>query len=174
MSLLGYLRQRYELQTLITSSMLYALALTPESPKHFQSFLPFLAASPLLLLEERGRSRSGKLGWRLKGLQIHWSIQLYLSSPLIPNISTVSIYVRLSGWSSLYKTKRSIEQTRGERFCLKNVTMKKMPLARNDDIIVSTSSLFTILFSFYTLIISYIPTRSHDNVVISTKSLFRI
>lgn len=89
-----------------TSWMLYAPALTPESPKHFQSFLPFLAAAPPLLLEERGRSRSGKLGWRLKRLQIHWLIQLYLSSPLIPNISTVSIYVRLSGWSSLYKTKR--------------------------------------------------------------------
>ena len=45
-----------------TSSMLHAPALTPESPKHFQSFLPFLAAAPLLLSEERERSRSGKLG----------------------------------------------------------------------------------------------------------------
>ena len=44
-----------------TSSMLYAPALTPESRKHFQSFFPFLAMAPLLL-EERGRSRSDKLG----------------------------------------------------------------------------------------------------------------
>ena len=30
------------------------------------------------------------------------------------------------------------------------------------------------LFSFYILIISYIPKRGHHNVGISTKSLFRI
>ena len=45
-----------------TSSMLYAPALTPGSRKHFQSFLPFLVVAPPLLLEERGRSRSDKLG----------------------------------------------------------------------------------------------------------------
>ena len=33
----------------------------------------------------------------------------------------------LSSWSSLYKTKRSIDQTRRELFRLKNVTMKRMP-----------------------------------------------
>ena len=107
--------------------MLYAPALTPESRKHFQSFLPFLA----VLLEERGRSRSGKLGWRLKRLQIHLSIRLCLSSPLIPITTTVRIYLRLSGWSSLYKIKRSIDQTRRELFCLKNVTMERMQLAQN-------------------------------------------
>ena len=115
-----------------TSSMLYAPALRPESRKHFQSFLPFLASTPLLLLEERGRTRSGKLGWRLKRLQIHLSVRLYLSSPLIPiTTTTVSIYVRLSSWSSLYKIKRSIDQKRREIFCLKNVTMERMPLAQN-------------------------------------------
>ena len=35
-------------------------------------------------------------------------------------------------------------------------------------------SLFRKLFSFYTLITSYKPTRGHHNLVISTKSLFRI
>lgn len=69
-----------------TSSMLYAPALAPESRKHLQSFFPFLAVAPPLnlLLEERGCSRSGKLGWRFKSLQTHWSISLNLSSPLIP------------------------------------------------------------------------------------------
>ena len=40
--------------------------------------------------------------------------------------------------------------------------------------IISNRGLFRKLFSFYTLIISYIPKRGHHNVVISTKSLFRI
>ena len=49
-----------------------------------------------------------------------------------------------------------------------------MPTQRHDDIIISTRSLIRKLFSFYTLIFSYIPTRGHLNVVISTKSLLRI
>ena len=114
-----------------TSSMLYAPALRPESRKHFQSFLPCLAVTPLPLLEERGRSRSGNLGLRLKRLQIHLSIRLYQSRPWYQSTTTVSIYVRLSSWSSLYKIKRSIDQTRREIFCLKNVTMERMPLAQN-------------------------------------------
>ena len=40
--------------------------------------------------------------------------------------------------------------------------------------IISNRGLFRKLFSFYTLIISYIPKRGHHNVIISTKSLFRI
>ena len=48
------------------------------------------------------------------------------------------------------------------------------PTKRHDDIIISTGSLFRKLFSFYTLIITYIPKLGHHNVVISTKSLFRI
>ena len=44
------------------SSMLCAPALTPESRKHFQRSLSFLAVALTLLLEERGRSRSDKLG----------------------------------------------------------------------------------------------------------------
>ena len=54
------------------------------------------------------------------------------------------------------------------------------PTQRHDDIIIPTRSLFKKkLFSFYTLIISYIylnarPELDHHNVVISTKSLFRI
>ena len=38
----------------------------------------------------------------------------------------------------------------------------------------STRSQFRKLFSFYTLIISYMPKRGHHNVVISAKSLYRI
>ena len=114
-----------------TSSMLYAPALRPESRKHFQSFLLCLAVTPLPLLEERGRSHSGNLGLRLKRLQIHLSIRLYQSRPWYQSTTTVSIYVRLSSWSSLYKIKRSIDRTRREIFCLKNVTMERMPLAQN-------------------------------------------
>ena len=40
--------------------------------------------------------------------------------------------------------------------------------------IISNRGLFRKLFTFYTLIISYIPKRGHHNVIISTKSLFRI
>ena len=40
--------------------------------------------------------------------------------------------------------------------------------------IISNRGLFRKLFSFYTLIVSYIPKRGHHNVIISTKSLFRI
>ena len=47
------------------------------------------------------------------------------------------------------------------------------PTQRHDDIIIS-KSLFRKLFSFYTLIISYIPKQGHHNMVISSKSLFRI
>ena len=47
-------------------------------------------------------------------------------------------------------------------------------MQRHDDIIISTRSLFRKLFSFYTLIISYIPKQGHHNMVISSKSLFRI
>ena len=47
-------------------------------------------------------------------------------------------------------------------------------MQRHDDIIISTRSLFRNFFSFYILIISYIPSRGHHNVVIFTKSLFRI
>ena len=48
------------------------------------------------------------------------------------------------------------------------------PTQRHDDITISTRSLFRKLFSFYTLIISYIPKQGHHNMVISSKSLFRI
>ena len=37
--------------------------------KHYQSFTRFLDATQPLLFGEKGRSRSGKLGWRLKRLQ---------------------------------------------------------------------------------------------------------
>ena len=37
--------------------------------KHYQSFTRFLYATQPLLFGEKGRSRSGKLGWRLKRLQ---------------------------------------------------------------------------------------------------------
>ena len=40
--------------------------------------------------------------------------------------------------------------------------------------IISTRSLFRKVFSFYTPIFFYKPTRGHYNVVISTKNLFRI
>ena len=42
------------------------------------------------------------------------------------------------------------------------------PTQRHDDIIISTRSLiFRKKFSFYTIIISYIPKRGHHNVVVS-------
>ena len=46
------------------------------------------------------------------------------------------------------------------------------PTLRHDDMIIPNKGLFRKLFSFNTLIISYIPKRGHHNVIISTKSLF--
>ena len=55
----------------------------------------FLDATQPLLFGEQGRSRSGKLGWRLKRLQTLLSTSLHiLLSPLIPTVRT---FVRLSG-----------------------------------------------------------------------------
>ena len=48
------------------------------------------------------------------------------------------------------------------------------PTLRHDDMIIPNKGLFRKLFSFNTLIISYIPKRGHHNVIISTKSLFVI
>ena len=46
------------------------------------------------------------------------------------------------------------------------------PTLRHDDMIIPNKGLFRKLFSFNTLIISYIPKQGHHNVIISTKSLF--
>ena len=57
------------------------------------------------------------------------------------------------------------------RICLRLV----LPYEKvNKGMFSSTRSQFRKLFSFYTLIISYMPKRGHHNVVISTKSLYRI
>ena len=40
------------------------------------------------------------------------------------------------------------------------------PTQSDDDIFISTRSLFRKLFTFYTLIISYIPKRGHHHVII--------
>ena len=81
---------------------------------------------------EQGRSRSGKLGWRLKRLQTF----VYLAShPFEPLDSNCENFCKIERLILLVyektSTSLSINQTRRELFCLKNVTMERMPPTQN-------------------------------------------
>ena len=122
----------WERTTDFTASMLCLPALAQKDHKHYQCFKRFLDATQPLLYGEKGRSRSGKLGWHLKRLQTF----VYLAShPFEPLDSNCENFRKIEWLIVLVYNKRStslsINQTRRELFCLKNVTMERMPPTQN-------------------------------------------
>ena len=100
--------------------------------QHYQYFTRFLDATQPRLFGEKGRSRSGKLGWRLKRLRTF----VYLAShPFEPLDSNCENFCKIERLIVLVydktSTSLSINQTRRELFCLKNVTMERMPPTQN-------------------------------------------
>ena len=122
----------WERTTDFTASMLCPPALAQKGHKHYQYFTRFLDATQPRLFGEKGRSRSGKLGWRLKRLQTF----VYLAShPFEPLDSNCENFCKIERLIVLVydktSTSLSINQTRRELFCLKNVTMERMPPMQN-------------------------------------------
>ena len=122
----------WERTTDFTASMLCPPALAQKGHKHYQYLTRFLDATQPRLFGEKGRSRSGKLGWRLKRLRTF----VYLAShPFEPLDSNCENFCKIERLIVLVydktSTSLSINQTRRELFCLKNVTMERMPPTQN-------------------------------------------
>ena len=112
--------------------MLCPPALAQKGHKHYQYLTRFLDATQPRLFGEKGRIRSGKLGWRLKRLRTF----VYLAShPFEPLDSNCENFCKIERLIVLVydktSTSLSINQTRRELFCLKNATMERMPPTQN-------------------------------------------